>query len=223
MAEFTAHNIVLPSGVHTWPGNQPLAESSRCQAALQLLGEQFRPAVRAQTAVADLGCLEGGYTVAFARAGYQVTGVEARALNMAKCEMVASLVALPNMRFVHDDARNLTRYGPFDAVFCCGLLYHLDKPAAFLQMLGGITRRMVIIQSHYSGSCHEENEGFRGHWYNDAPEETNLWGSYGNARSFWLGQDELLRAVREAGFTKAWAHDDGTRIPDRGMFAGVKP
>ena len=219
---FTAHNIALPDGTRTGPAGELLAESSVCLTALGLLDEQFAGEDRSQVTVADLGCLEAGYTAAFAQAGYQATGVEARSANMGKCRLVADALKLPNMVFIQDDARNLEARGlAFDAVFCCGLLYHLDQPAAFLRMLGRITRRLLIVQSHYSVSCAEENEGYRGHWYQDHPEESDLWGSWGNQQSFWLGHGELLRAMADAGFTDVRAVDDGT-WSDRETFTGLK-
>jgi SAM-dependent methyltransferase len=222
--QFTAHNIALPGGTRTWPeGGELLEDSSRCRTAMGLLNAEFPSSARAGTRVADLGCLEGGYTVAFARAGYQATGIEARSLNMAKCRMVEEAAGLPNLRFIQDDARNLADHGEFDAVYCCGLLYHLDAPAAFLKMLGQVTRRLLIVQSHYSGSCHEINEGYRGHWYAENPAENMVWSSWVNTRSFWLGRGELMRAMRDAGFGAVRAVDDGTRVPEREMFCGVKP
>ncbi len=222
--DFTAHNIELPGGARTWPeGVQLLEDSSRCLTALRLLGEQCPPGGRAGFRVADLGCLEGGYTAAFAQAGYLAVGIEAREENMTKCRLVQEALGLPNMGFIQDDARHLQRLGQFDAVFCCGLLYHLDDPAAFLKMLGTVTRRLLIIQSHYSQSCHEEHEGYRGHWQPDNPSDGDVWGSWGNHRSFWMGRDELMRAMTDAGFTGVRAVDDGTLTGDRGMFAGVKP
>lgn len=222
--DFTAHNIELPGGARTWPeGGELLEDSSRCLTALRLLGEQCPPGGRSAFRVADLGCLEAGYTLAFAMAGYSVTGIEARAENMAKCRLVQDAYPLPNMGFIQEDARNLKRCGAFDAVFCCGLLYHLDEPAAFLKMLGEQTRRLLIVQTHHSLSCPEEHEGYRGCWHPDVPGDGDVWGSWGNNRSFWLGRDELMRAMRDAGFTQVRPADDGTLTDDRGMFTGVKP
>jgi SAM-dependent methyltransferase len=224
LPDFTAHNIELPGGERTWPeGGELLEDSSRCLTALALINSQCPAGERYRFKVADLGCLEGGYTVAFARAGYPVTGIEARTLNMAKCRHVAEKTGIANARFVQDDARNLNKHGPFDAVFCCGLLYHLDRPAGFLRLLAEQTRRLVIIQSHWSVSCHEASEGYRGHWYAENPAPESVWSSWGNDRSFWLGRDELMRAMRDAGFSDVRAVDDGTTTADRGMFAGVKP
>jgi 2-polyprenyl-3-methyl-5-hydroxy-6-metoxy-1,4-benzoquinol methylase len=128
--------------------------------------------------VADLGCLEGGYAVHFARAGYDVLGIEGKRDNFSTCQWVADRVALPNLRFVLDDVRNVREHGPFDAVLCAGLLYHLDEPVAFLHALGDVTRTLVIVNSNYATEEEQEravyslgelveHEGKLGRWYEE--------------------------------------------------------
>ncbi len=228
MPEFIAHNVVLPSGAETKPGVTPVAQTGICRTALAILAEHF-PDPEGVT-VADLGCLEGGYAAAFAQAGYTVTGVDARAENLECAAFVADALGLPNLSFELADVRDLD--GEFDAVFCCGLLYHLDEPAAFLRLLGRVTRRLLIVQSHYSLAGDVVNEGYRGHWY---PEPGDRQSSYGNRLSFWLRKPDLLAAMEAAGFEAAEREDYraeggfyldmfGIReAPDRGMFTGVKP
>jgi SAM-dependent methyltransferase len=228
---FTAHNILLPDGSETLPGRPLTADTGICQAALR----DLKLALPGGGRIADVGCLEGGYAVEFARAGYDVLGVEARPANMASCEYVADALDLPGLRFVQDDARSLHHHGEFDAVFCCGLLYHLDEPVSFLNMLGKVTRRLLILQTHYSAQPDAVNEGRSGHWYQDDPAADSRWGSWGNQRSFWLAVPDLLDAIRAAGFPLVYRQfdylDDITagsyaysgHPRDRGMFTGVKP
>ncbi len=92
----------------------------------------------------------GGYTVEFARLGFQALGVDVRESNIEACRYVQSKIALPNLQFVRDDVWNIANYGSFDAVFCCGLLYHLDRPRAFLDVLSSVTKRLLILQTHFS-------------------------------------------------------------------------
>jgi 2-polyprenyl-3-methyl-5-hydroxy-6-metoxy-1,4-benzoquinol methylase len=84
---FTAHNTELPDGSQTLRGRELTAGSVVCQAALRELALAF-PEGPANVRVADLGCLEGGYAAAFARAGYDVTGFEARLENFLCCRYV---------------------------------------------------------------------------------------------------------------------------------------
>jgi hypothetical protein len=100
--------------------------------------------------LADLGCLEGGYAVEFARMGFQVVGIEVREANIAACRYVKANTNLPNLEFVRDNAWNVAQYGPFDAVFCCGLLYHLDRPRRFLEAVSAVTTKLLILQTHFS-------------------------------------------------------------------------
>ena len=168
--------------------------------------------------VVDLGCLEGGYAVEFARAGYDVVGVEARGSNIERCNFVAEQVNLPNLRFAQDDVRYLRRYGTFDAVFCCGLLYHLDRPVAFLTEVADLTRRLLLLQTHYATPDDETwdrfrlspmtvHEGRMGRWYtewepglSDEEIETLSWASVGNSSSFWLEKRQLLQTLVDVGF-----------------------
>src|SRR4051812_22842540 len=177
--KFTAHNIQLPDGRHTMPGEPLLRDWGICRAALRTLASLVPiDAANAAPPVADLGCLEGGYAVEFARAGYEVVGIEGRRLNVDKCEFVADALRLPSLSFVCDDARNIRSYGSFDAVFCCGLLYHLDSPAAFLKDVAAVTRRVLLLQTHYATLDDESWNKFRlspltthqgrlGRWYQE--------------------------------------------------------
>ena len=71
-------------------------------------------------------------------------------MNFKNCEMVAADVKLPNLKFVKDDVRNVEKYGQFDVVFCCGLLYHLDNPHAFLKTVAKCATTAFILHTHYA-------------------------------------------------------------------------
>ncbi len=223
---FSGHNIVLPDGTQTRRGAEPVADGSICRAALRDLALAFSGVPRSSVRVADLGCLEGGYTAAFAKAGYDATGFEARADNFLCCQYVAGKTALPNLRFVQADVRDVfAQPQDWDAVFCCGLLYHLDNPVAFLNQLGRSVRRLLILQTHFSVHPEVEHEGRSGHWYT---EGSGRWSSWGNAQSFWLEKNDLLAAVRDAGFNTVFEQVDyrgnmseGSAF-ERSMFVGLK-
>jgi SAM-dependent methyltransferase len=226
---FTAHNIALPGDVQTRPGTELTAGNGICRSALRDLRLAF-PGVRPWLVrIADLGCLEGGYAAAFAQAGYEVTGFEARRENILCCEYVAEQLNLPNLRFVQADVRDVFGAGnEWDAVFCCGLLYHLDNPVALLNQIGQSACRLLIVQTHYSTRPDAEHEGHRGHWYS---EGRGRWESWQNERSFWLTRKDLMAAIRDAGFDLVfeqadWRPDilaDDLTLPDaRGMFIGIK-
>jgi SAM-dependent methyltransferase len=152
LVSFTSHNIRLDDGTYTKPeAGFSMDVHPWLLAAKRLLDATF-PGSKEHLRIADLGCLEGGYTVEFARLGFQALGLDVREANIEACQYVRSKVALPNLEFVRDDVWNIPAYGTFDAVFCCGLLYHLDRPREFLKVLSGVTKRVLILQTHFSES-----------------------------------------------------------------------
>ncbi len=148
---FTAHNIRLGDGSRTKPEAKEIEQEPVFLAAKRALEIAF-PGDKRGYRIADLGCLEGGYSVEFARMGFDVLGLEVRGDNMARCDLVKSQTDLPNLRFVHDDCWNIHSHGTFDAIFCCGLLYHLDRPREYLHLLSLVTRRLLILQTHFAGT-----------------------------------------------------------------------
>jgi SAM-dependent methyltransferase len=139
----------MPNGDSTFPERPILASTGEAKATLRSLHLAFGGDYQGKTIV-DLGCLEGGFTLLFAQAGMEALGIEAREMNIEKCEYVAKAFELPNLRFALDDVRNIQSHGRFDAVFCSGLLYHLDDPTAYLRTLSRVTKRVLIIDTHYS-------------------------------------------------------------------------
>ncbi|QUR69704.1 class I SAM-dependent methyltransferase [Mycobacterium spongiae] len=148
--QFTAHNIRLDDGTFTKPDYpHSMEDYPYCKSARGILETVF-PGDRSQLRLADVGCLEGGYAVEFARLGFQVLGIEVRELNIAACNYVKSKTNLPNLNFVQDNALNIADHGVFDGVFCSGLLYHLDYPKQYLETLSSVTKRLLILQTQFS-------------------------------------------------------------------------
>ncbi len=150
--EFTAHNIRFSDGSQTIKGKPLLADTGLSKAILRTLDLSFGNRDKSQIRIADLGCLEGGYTAELARQGYNSLGIEVRDDNIKKCQYASKKLNLPNLKFVQDDVRNVAKHGKFDAVVCLGLLYHLDNPVAFLKLIGEQTRRTLVLDTHYAYS-----------------------------------------------------------------------
>ncbi len=148
---WTNQNIQLTPDLWTVPGQPPILTDPRVlcvkRAAAELLGGSL-----AGARVADLGCLEGGISLAFALDGAEVVGIEGRRANYDKCRLVEEHFALPNLKFELGDARDFRpeRYGMFDVVLVLGLLYHLDDPAGFLLQAARCARRAVIVDTHFA-------------------------------------------------------------------------
>lgn len=213
--EFSAHNVALPNGTMTLPGVPLLDGTPVCRAALAQLREHVKPGGR----VADLGCLDGGYAAAFARAGYEAEGIDVRRVNIDTARWLQGQLGLKNLHFSWADVRGYlarieTLGGSFDAVFCCGLLYHLEQPAAFLQLVGRLTP-LLILNTHYSVSPDAEHEGYAGHWQLET--KGDRWASWGNEKSFWPAEDALLAMIEAAGFTSCIRLPEETRLA-RGMW-----
>jgi SAM-dependent methyltransferase len=218
--EFTFHNIRLDDGTLTKPEQESSMENYPWFVSARRVIETVFPGDKSQLRLVDLGCLEGGYAVEFARMGLQVTGIEVRASNMEACAYVKSRVDLPNLSFAKDDALNLASYGSFDIVFCCGLFYHLESPRSFLDTLSSVTKKLLILQTHfssedpYSGEKDKfnlseltEHEGIPGRWYTEfenaesfSQRETAKWAAWDNLRSFWIQREYLLQSIQDVGF-----------------------
>src|ERR1700733_10384929 len=139
---FTSHNIRLDDGSYTKPDvGYSMDLHPWFLAAKRTLDAVF-PGDKRHLRIADLGCLEGGYTVEFARLGLDALGIEVRRSNLVNCLQVKDDVGLPNLAFAHDDAWNLDNHGTFDIVFCSGLLYHLDRPRQFVDLMFKACRRL---------------------------------------------------------------------------------
>ena len=157
---------------------------------------------------------------------------------------------LKGVRFFHDRVEHLEQHGSFDFVFASGILYHLENPVSFIEMLHRATRRAVLLNTHFaeeripSRFRHKlaqmtTHEGRKGRWYAEWPKGTSPEEiaaqertAVGNRRSFWLRKDELLEVVRASGFDLVFELFDGhytmekaftaMRRNSRGTFVGIK-
>ena len=247
---FTSHNIRLDDGSFTNPGAEVTADN-RIAAATKGVLETVFPGDKSQYRIADLGCLEGGYAVEFARMGFHSVGVEVRDSNFAACRFVKENLNLPNLEFIQDDAWNLANHGTFDAVFCCGLLYHIDRPKLFLEKIAAVTSKLLILNTHFSTeldnplhhlSPTDINESMPGRWYTEfsndlqfANRDQRRWASWDNYRSFWIRREYLIQTVRDIGFDLVFEQFDSLgasiaqemingfyRQQERGQFVGIK-
>lgn len=249
--DFTAHNIRLNDGTLTLSADEPsLDESPWFKAAQRTLSLAFNGDVKGKKIV-DLGCLEGGFAAEFARIGMDSLGVEARQCNYNNCQIVKQGLNLPNLNFAHDTVWNLEKYGPFDAVFCCGLLYHLENPRKFIQLMSLLCAKVIIIHTHYATVEPIANynlgpmtvhEGLPGRWFGDRPDgvtmeqlESMKWASWENTMSYWIQKEYLLQELESNGFDTvyeqydflspdiAYGADKGyCKEHNRSMFVGIK-
>lgn len=227
MSEFTAHNIRFKDGSMSMPSHPTLlADEARCVATLRFLRAFYGDRL-ATKRIVDLGCLEGGYALEFARVGMDSLGVEVRSSNFRNCQLVQEKSGFDNLRFVQDDVWNTHRYGPFDIAYCCGLLYHLDRPYEFLSMLGSVVKECVIVNTHFAPLEDESrfglgpmtiHEGMPGRWVEEHGEEDLAvldalrWASWDNQRSFWMTREAHVQAISDAGFKLVLEHWDAAAL-----------
>ncbi len=240
------HPILKKIQERTWTShNIPLTQSeSTLGQGIPLIGDDTRTRVIKKNLatfltsgsdlsglrIIDLGCLEGGLSFEMSREGMEVLGVEGRLSNFQKCELIKSYFDLPNLEFLHLDVKDLNRkdHGVFDAVLCCGLLYHLDEPLPFLRQLNEITHdaSVLFLDTHVApreselSKCldshrlspmvtlHHEGDTFEGRWYSEYSKDQDgtdeEWAAVSNCRSFWLSHDSLIRAVYKSGFKRIY-------------------
>jgi SAM-dependent methyltransferase len=218
---WTAHNIELMPGVSTLPGTPPFLSTNLHLLSIFRVLDLLYPAGLTGLRVADLGCLEGGFALAFAQRGAEVVGVEARPDNLAKCALLKEHFGLPNLTFRQADVKTFTveSFGSFDVVLALGILYHLDDPAAWLDQVARATRGVLFVDTHYApfdehamaaldarlrtlGPLEDRLFGVwptKGRWFEEYQTEAQRvampWASFSNPRSFWLTKASLVQTL----------------------------
>jgi len=220
---WTGHNIPITAAESTLgPGPELIGENRRTVAIKSLIRRFFgdRP-----VSVLDLGALEGGLSFEMAREGFEATGVEGREANFRKASLIRDYYALPNLRFVLKDVKELRPEvdGTFDVILCCGLLYHLDDPIAHLQQLSALLNDdgLLFLDTHVAPDEHAARYGthakslsepvtitdggheYDGRWWSEPLEgdlRERMWSAISNERSFWLSRRALIRALYHSGF-----------------------
>ncbi|HEU4521740.1 MAG TPA: class I SAM-dependent methyltransferase [Thermoanaerobaculia bacterium] len=221
---WTGHNIPLSEGDSTLGREHPLIGDDPRTLLIKRLIRRFivpKPDIR----ILDLGSLEGGLSLEMAREGWQVTGVEGRESNFRKAELIRRYYGLENLRFEMRDVKDLSRShdGQFDAVLCCGLLYHLDDPFGFLSRLRELTADdgLLFVDTHvapdefaarhatYGAQLSDlvtfvaGDHQYEGRWFAEPSQGSVLdqqWSAVSNERSFWPTRRSLIRAIYHAGF-----------------------
>ncbi len=238
--QWTSHNIPLTFSESTLGNKQCLiSEDTRAN----LIKENLHTFLGSDGDLSglrlmDLGCLEGGLSFEMAREDMEVLGVEGRSSNFEKCRLIKDYFGFPNLDFIHLDVKELNRQyqGVFDAVLCCGILYHLDDPVSFLKLLNEITHKdsVLFLDTHIAPSeaklekcvhgkylsafesLEHDGVSYQGRWYMEYPEDgqgsDEEWTAVSNYRSFWLSYDSLMTAVYKAGFTRIYHLHGGFEI-----------
>jgi SAM-dependent methyltransferase len=212
---WTAHNVALPCGVFTIGADASTSDIQRGDYFAGVVMSVLRRSL-CGLKVLDLGCLEGGLSIQFARLGAQVDGLDIRSDSIAKARVAAELLGLQNARFLEGDVLDL-RNNPslqtgYDVVLCAGLLYHLDAQdqIPFMRSIVRLCTGLALIDTHVSVDGPDQYltpEGIimRGRFIGEggascADRRSAMWAGWANNRSFWPTEPSLLNALWSAGF-----------------------
>ena len=156
--------------------------------------------------ILELGSLEGAHSFILAEhpGVERVLAVEGRDSNLRKARFVQDLLQIRTVEFVQANLEHadLAGFGKFDAVFCCGLLYHLPEPWKLLEQLSAIAPAL-FIWTHYAAEAEAQDigNGLRGKIHHEGGDDEPLSGMSPTAT--WLTLDCLLSVLRASGYAKA--------------------
>lgn len=162
----------------------------------------FRFAPNAAT-ILELGALEGAQTFLLAegRGVEKVVALEGREANLRKARFVRELLRVENAEFAQANLEeaDLSSHGQFDAVFCCGLLYHLPKPWELLQQLPAIAP-ILYLWTLYApeNEATELPNGMRGKIHHEGGPDEPLSGLSPTAN--WLTLGSLITSLTTSGY-----------------------
>jgi len=153
--------------------------------------------------ILELGSLEGGHTFTLARhpGVEQILAIEGRATNIEKAKFIGSLLGISNVEFKHANLEQLrlASLGHFDAIFCCGLLYHLPEPWKLISQ-APLVAPYLFVWTVYANEDEVtiEMDGLRGREYVEGGLDEPLSGL--SPKSVWLTLSSLLELLKRSGY-----------------------
>jgi len=164
---------------------------------------QFFQAFPDAAEILELGSLEGGHTFAIEKNPQvkKITAIEGRHSNIERAKFIQKLLNAQKIEFIESNLEHIdfTTIGKFDAVYCCGLLYHLLEPWKLIESISKISGNL-FLSTHYSLK-NEKNinlNGFEGSMYNEFGLKDSLSGM--SPKSFWPTLDALMNILKSSGF-----------------------
>jgi SAM-dependent methyltransferase len=167
--------------------------------------------------ILELGALEGAQTFILAeRPGVKkVLALEGRAANLRKARFLQKLLRVENAEFAQANLEetDLSGYGKFDAVFCCGLLYHLPKPWELIQRFPSIAP-ILFLWTVYAAEneASELPNGMRGKIHIEGGPDEPLSGMSSTAT--WLTLGSLITLLTESGYESVHVIDNDLTHPN---------
>ena len=157
--------------------------------------------------VLELGAHEGSHTLQLSehRSVKKIVGLEGCEDNLKRANFVKNLYGRNNIEFHQEDLERLTPedWPQFDAVFCAGLLYHLQKPWELIAKLPAICRRYLFLDTHYAHTEDVLVGRYAGRWVDEDTDPLSGLSS----DSFWLSFKDLILLLMENGFLVRFVRD----------------
>jgi SAM-dependent methyltransferase len=239
---WTGHRIHLGQEVYTCEDVPQYCLSYRLAQHLQIMADLGFGNLTGLR-ILDLACMEGAFSIEFARRGASVLGIEGRPVNLARAKFAAEMIGFSETQcqFIINDVRDIESLGQFHIVLCAGILYHLTAEDAVktLRQIAATGAALTVIDTHISSDNLGDNrfnlsapktvtlgnDTYRGRWYPEFPPgataESKMKYSTGSAldndHSFWFYPPDLRRIVEAVGFRcyQAFLDDDRTVIAGR--------
>jgi SAM-dependent methyltransferase len=184
----------------------------------------FRHAPPPET-ILELGSLEGAHSFILAKhpGVKHVVALEGREANLRKARFVQELLEIRNVEFAQANLEHaeLRGFGNFDAIFCCGLLYHLPEPWKLIQQCPSIAP-LLFIWTQYAAEneAQDVGPGLRGKIHVEGGPDEPLSGM--SASATWLTLDSLRTLLARSGYKKIEViHDDPTHANGPAVTIGA--
>ena len=178
-----------------------------CGGAISAVGDErverfFQYAPNPRT-ILELGSLEGAQSFILAEhpGVERVVALEGREANLRKARFVQALLQIRNVEFIQAnlETADLTAFGKFDAIFCCGLLYHLPEPWKLLAQLPAVAPLLFIWTQYCTeNEARDVGNGLRGKTHIEGGADEPLSGM--SPTAIWLTLESLREVLQESGY-----------------------
>ena len=97
----------------------------------------------------DIGCHEGFYSLAMARLGMRVHGVDGRDENLGRARFVADALGVTDVTYRKGRVETLAadEGRQYDLTLFLGVLYHVEDPMLCLRQVADVTHEMCVIET----------------------------------------------------------------------------
>jgi ubiquinone/menaquinone biosynthesis C-methylase UbiE len=106
----------------------------------------------------DIGCHQGFYSIAMARRGWRVTGMDAREESLRSARFASEAAGVADIRYRRGRVETLAadEGRTYDLTLFLGVLYHVEDPMLCLRQVAAVTKDMCAIETQVV----DEVEGF---------------------------------------------------------------